>query len=114
MAGTVIPAIEVSFRMRYEIFEEDEWVVASAPDLDVHSQGHTEREAVDNLREALELFIVSCLKRSTLDQVLRDSGFAPEQGLLAASHLKAQAGVKTIEVPLHLLATRPNAEADAG
>jgi predicted RNase H-like HicB family nuclease len=114
MPGAAIPAIEVLFRLRYEISEAEGWIVASAQDLDVHSQGHTESEALENLREALELFIVSCLKRNTLDQVLRDSGFAPDQGRLDASRSQILPGDKTIEVPLHLLATRSNAEADAG
>ena len=38
------------------ITREDDWYVAQALEVDVASQGRTEDEAVDNLREALELF----------------------------------------------------------
>jgi predicted RNase H-like HicB family nuclease len=38
------------------ITREDDWYVAQALEVDVASQGKTEGEAIDNLREALELF----------------------------------------------------------
>lgn len=38
------------------ITREGDWYVAQALEVDVASQGETEDEAVDNLREALELF----------------------------------------------------------
>ncbi len=38
------------------ITRENDWYVAQALEVDVASQGRTEDEAVDNLREALELF----------------------------------------------------------
>ena len=37
------------------IWQEDEWFVAQCVDVDVASQGHTDDEALDNLRAALEL-----------------------------------------------------------
>jgi predicted RNase H-like HicB family nuclease len=37
------------------IWQEDEWVVAQCIEIDVASQGKTENEAPDNLRDALEL-----------------------------------------------------------
>ena len=38
------------------ITRDGDWYVAQALEVDVASQGETEDEAVDNLREALELF----------------------------------------------------------
>ena len=38
------------------ISREDEWFVAQCLEVDVASQGKSEDEAVDNLREALELY----------------------------------------------------------
>ena len=38
------------------ISREDEWFIAQCLEVDVASQGESEDEAVDNLREALELY----------------------------------------------------------
>jgi predicted RNase H-like HicB family nuclease len=38
------------------IWQEDTWYVAQCLEVDVPSQGETEQEALDNLREALELY----------------------------------------------------------
>ncbi|HEU4595527.1 MAG TPA: type II toxin-antitoxin system HicB family antitoxin [Pyrinomonadaceae bacterium] len=37
------------------VWQEGEWFVAQCREVDVASQGSTEQEALDNLREALEL-----------------------------------------------------------
>jgi predicted RNase H-like HicB family nuclease len=37
------------------IWREGDWFVSQCVDLDVASQGRTEEEALDNLRDALEL-----------------------------------------------------------
>ena len=37
------------------VWQEGEWYVAQALEVDVASQGESEEEALDNLREALEL-----------------------------------------------------------
>ena len=42
--------------MSYVVWQEREWFIAQCLDIDVASQGHSEPEAVRNLREALELY----------------------------------------------------------
>lgn len=37
------------------VWKEGEWFVSQCLDVDVASQGHTEEEALENLKEALEL-----------------------------------------------------------
>jgi predicted RNase H-like HicB family nuclease len=37
------------------VWKEDNWYVAQCLELDIASQGETEDEALDNLREALDL-----------------------------------------------------------
>jgi predicted RNase H-like HicB family nuclease len=37
-------------------WKEDDWFIAQCAEVDVASHGRTEREALDNLREALELY----------------------------------------------------------
>jgi len=38
------------------VWKEDNWYVAQCLELDVASQGVTEEEALENLREALDLY----------------------------------------------------------
>ena len=56
------------------IKKRKKWFLASCTVVDMHSQGETEKEAKDNLIEALTLFFVSCFERGTLDNVLKDCG----------------------------------------
>ncbi|MDR1490604.1 MAG: type II toxin-antitoxin system HicB family antitoxin [Desulfovibrio sp.] len=49
--------------------------IASCPDLDLATQGETFERAEQNLREAIMLFIESCLQRGTLDEILRQAGY---------------------------------------
>lgn len=37
------------------VWREGEWLVSQSMEIDIASQGRTEQEALDNLREALEL-----------------------------------------------------------
>lgn len=42
-------------RFTASVWREDEWYIAQCLEVDVASQGHSEEEALANLREALEL-----------------------------------------------------------
>ncbi len=44
-------------RFRASLWREDDWVVAQCLDVDVASQGHGADEALENLKEALELHL---------------------------------------------------------
>lgn len=91
---------QLSFKLPYVLSPEGDWIVASCPSLDVHSQGRSEAEAVAQLREAVQLFLETCLETGTLDTVLAELGFH-----LAADSLvpAEEEGAGTIDVPLHLL-----------
>lgn len=43
-------------RIHTVVWKEDRWFVAKALEIEVTSQGKTEKEALDNLKEALELY----------------------------------------------------------
>ena len=43
-------------RFTASIWREGEWFVAQCLEIDVASQGETEAQALENLREALELY----------------------------------------------------------
>jgi len=47
----------------------------------VWSQGETKTKATENLREALQLFLIDCFERGTLDKVLKKSGFTAARTL---------------------------------
>ena len=66
----------IQFRasMPFEIEQDGDAYVSSCPPLDVFSQGDTEEEAMQNLMEAIDLFLESCIRRQTLEKVLSDRG----------------------------------------
>jgi len=45
----------MSMRFSAYVWQEGEWYVAQCREVEVASQGHTEEEALANLREALHL-----------------------------------------------------------
>ena len=67
----------VTFRASFpiSITKKQKHYVSCCPVLDVWSQGETKEEATENLRDALQLFLIDCYERGTLDKVLKDSGF---------------------------------------
>lgn len=65
--------LEVHFRP-----EGDLWL-GLCPSLDIGTQAPTYDAVQENMKEAILLFFESCLRRGTLEQVLRESGFKPVQ-----------------------------------
>ncbi len=72
-------SIQAEFKLFGTVKREGGWYVAHCPPLDVTTQGRSVAEAKENLREASELFIVSCLERGTLDQALQELGLKRSQ-----------------------------------
>jgi predicted RNase H-like HicB family nuclease len=69
--------VNLHVQMPYEIIQRKKWYVASCPIMGVHSQGETEEQAKKNLIEAMTAFFISCFKRGTMDDVLKECGFTP-------------------------------------
>lgn len=63
--------IQSNLRVPATVRQEGKWFYSSCPVFDVHSQGLSKEEALDNLAEALQLFVESCIERGTLDQVVK-------------------------------------------
>lgn len=42
--------------MSFVVTQENEWFIAQCLAIDVASQGHSEEEAIEDLRDALELY----------------------------------------------------------
>jgi hypothetical protein len=68
--------VEISVRLRCFLrrLPRRRWS-AGCPSLNVYSQGSSKEDAKRCLREAIELWLESCLERGTLDEALRESGF---------------------------------------
>ena len=65
--------IAMEFKVPARIRKKGKWFISSCPLLDVHSQGGTRGESEHNLVEALASFLISCYKRETLGEVLREA-----------------------------------------
>ena len=93
--------IRLELAVPAEVREDGDHFVSFCPPLDVYSQGPSEEAALDNLVEALQLFVESCFARGTLDQVLKDCGFEPDSD---PGSIKGQ---RLIQVPFPLVAREP-------
>lgn len=89
--------ITLTFKLPMTIEKKEKWHVSSCPVRDVFSQDETKQKAEYNLKEALCLFLTSCIERGTLETVLKDCGFKP------VSDIKESTQEKYISIPLHML-----------
>jgi predicted RNase H-like HicB family nuclease len=72
--GKGMETLKLELSVPAKVKREGEFHVASCPVLDVHSQGKTERKAMENLKEAMTLFLETCFEMKTLDEVMKDAG----------------------------------------
>ena len=71
--------VTLQFRLPAKVAKRRHLFLASCPVLDVHSQGETEKEARENLADAMTVFFISCFERGTLEAVLKEWGFKPHR-----------------------------------
>ncbi len=69
------PSITFEVHLPINIKKSDNIYISSCDILDVISQGESEKKAKENLKEAIELFLITCHEMGTLDRVLNDCGF---------------------------------------
>ncbi len=107
-AGNGRNTISIKASLAARIYEEEPGMyVSHCPALDLYSQGATEEEAEKNIIEATELFILSCIKRNTLNEVLKASGFRaagtkPPKKKTAQKQPPAIANQREIRIPAEL------------
>lgn len=99
--------LRLEFRLPADVKKKGRIFVAQCRLLDVFTQGGTRAEAMENLREAIKLFLQSCLERGTLERVLRESGFESTADTGSLPRGKQE----YVDVPLSLIASRTHAEA---
>jgi predicted RNase H-like HicB family nuclease len=98
----------MEIKLPTNIEKKPKWFVASCPQLDVFTQGNTEKEAKDNLHEALTSFFISCLERGTLEAVLKECGFEPVHSSLEPE-IKKNSDIQKqnfINIPLNFLSNK--------
>lgn len=81
--------IQFDLKVTFDVKQDEVGFVSHCPEFDVFSQGETEESAIENLHEALELFIETCFEYGTLLDVLRESGykFSREQAHISNVHM---------------------------
>lgn len=99
---------KVEFTINVPIsFKWDEEVgayVACCQPLDVWSQGDTKKEAERNIKEAVSLFLISCIERGTIGQVLKNCGWTPiptkAKSKSKAKRAKPTPDEKNVNIPI--------------
>ena len=78
LGGSTGETVTLTVKLRAFVREEAEnlWV-ALCPSIGVASQGNDHDQAIDSLREAVELWFESCVERGTLEQAMRECSFRP-------------------------------------
>ena len=92
--------INMKIILPVEVKKKGRFHISSCPLLDVYSQGESERKAIENLREALKLFFISCIERKVLGEVLLERGIRPLIEKPSVEDESLPARFRKIEVPL--------------
>src|SRR5207244_6395680 len=91
--------LKAQFVLFGQMERDDSWYIAHCPPLGLSSQGRTAAEAKKNLREASELFLISCFERGTLEQALKELGFKPVPERQSVVSLKKNCFKLPIQIP---------------
>ena len=106
MQMTVVFEVSLPFAVK----RDGKWFVSCCPPLDVYSQGPTAKKAVENLVDAVQLFLMSCYERGTLDQVLKKSGFRPRISRRPGGRKATARAEDRIKVPLSFVIEKTREE----
>ena len=77
------------------IIKEGDYFIANSPALDLSSFGKTEKKAISNFKEALGLFIESCIEKKTLKKVLVSCGWSEKRKQLIPPEI-----ISTQQIPI--------------
>lgn len=93
----------MQLKLPFSMKKREKWYLAGCDQMDIFSQGETEEIALENLKEAIRLFMASCLERNTLNQVLEDCGFHTVGDPLSECEKKLAKEGQFIEIPLPIM-----------
>ena len=77
------------------IIKEGDYFIANSPALDLSSFGKTEKMAISNFKEALELFMETCTERNTLKKILVSCGWTQKRKQLIPPEI-----ISTQQIPM--------------
>jgi len=89
--------MEIEFTTR--IFKEGRTFVAHALELDVSSCGGTQAKALQNLKEAVRLFLEEAERMGTLEQILAEAGYIRRKAKIDSPKF---IGVRRMSLPVPL------------
>ncbi len=100
--------VQFIVRLPFSIKQKGSWYISSCEPLDVFSQGKTEKEAITNLKEAVQIFFTTCFEMGTLDKVLKECGFtlSPNQGQTVVKSNRR----RSMNIPLNFLTLKDNVQ----
>ncbi len=81
------------------VFKEGRTFVAHALELDVASCGATKERAVENLKDAIRLFLEEAEKMGTLRQILEEAGYTKRKASITSPKFIS---VQRVSLPLPL------------
>jgi predicted RNase H-like HicB family nuclease len=99
----IMSALHVTFTIKVpiEVIKRKKIYAVCCPILDIHSQGDTKAKAIENIKDAVNLFFISCFERGVLDKALKECGFKPENRPVPETTRSPR--ITTIDVPLYLI-----------
>lgn len=95
--------VRFEIKLPVKIVKKTGYYIGSCPLLDVFTQGKTKKEAQNNLRDALELFLTSCFERGVLEEVLREAGFSPATEEMVRGTKPSSRSQDLMSVPVPML-----------
>jgi predicted RNase H-like HicB family nuclease len=90
----------MDIRFTTQLFKEGRTFVAYTRELDVSSCGGTRQRALQNLKEAVRLFLDEAGRMGTLEQILEESGFLRRKRMLEGPKF---IGTQRISLPLPIV-----------
>jgi len=93
--------VEFSVKLPFKVKKKRNLYISSCNVLDIHSQGYSEAEAKQNIKEAVRLFITTSFEMGTLDSVLKQCGFQARKVTLKALKPIKDHGFITVPIPFN-------------
>jgi predicted RNase H-like HicB family nuclease len=87
-----------------QIFKEGRAFVAHTRELDLSSCGGTQQRALQNLKEAVRLFLEEAEKMGTLQQILEEAGYLKRKSKLQGPRFITTQRVSLPLPPVHVKA----------
>lgn len=82
-----------------EFIQEGEYILAHTPALEVTTSGKTIEEAKANFREAVDLWVETCIEMGTLEKALKELGWQQEK-IHGHTHLAPPKVIQRTEEPI--------------